>query len=157
MPRLVSKAITTRTLRLSGYEKEGWPSRISEIVHHPLSPFTKRAFYAIVVLAIVMAIGTIGLMLIEGWGLISSFYFMALLATAEGPAATPATDAGKIFAAVMAFFSIGAAISAITFTFGPLFGSALKEGVRYLEKEEERLKGKLGSKDADSKNHIPAE
>ncbi len=88
------------------------PSRLSEIVHHPLSPFTKRAFYAIVVLAIVMAIGT---------------------------------------------FSIGAAISAITFTFGPLFGSALKEGVRYLEKEEERLKGKLESKDADSKNHIPAE
>jgi hypothetical protein len=138
-------------------EKEGLPSRLSEIVHHPLSPFTKRAFYAIVVLAIVMAIGTFGLMLIEGWSLVPSFYFMALLATAEGPAATPATDAGKIFAAIMAFFSIGAAISAITFTFGPLFGSALKEGVRYLEKEEERLKGKLESKDADSKNHIPAE
>ncbi len=133
------------------------PSRLSEIVHHPLSPFTKRAFYAIVVFAIVMAIGTFGLMLIEGWSLVPSFYFMALLATAEGPAATPATDAGKIFAAIMAFFSIGAAISAITFTFGPLFGSALKEGVRYLEKEEERLKGKLESKDADSKNHIPAE
>jgi len=138
-------------------EKEGLPSRLSEIVHHPLSPFTKRAFYAIVVFAIVMAIGTFGLMLIEGWSLVPSFYFMALLATAEGPAATPATDAGKIFAAIMAFFSIGAAISAITFTFGPLFGSALKEGVRYLEKEEERLKGKLESKDADSKNHIPAE
>ena len=107
------------------------------MVHHPLSPFTKRAFYAIVVLAIVMAIGTIGLMLIEGWGLISSFYFMALLATAEGPAATPATDAGKIFAAVMAFFSIGAAISAITFTFGPLFGTVPKVGARYVEKEED--------------------
>ena len=144
-------------MRLLSCEKEGLPSRLSEIVHHPLSPFTKRAFYAIVVLAIVMAIGTFGLMLIEGWSLVPSFYFMALLATAEGPAATPATDAGKIFAAIMAFFSIGAAISAITFTFGPLFGSALKEGVRYLEKEEERLKGKLESKDADSKNHIPAE
>jgi len=138
-------------------EKEGLASSLFGIVHHPLSPFTKRAFYAIVVLAIVMAIGTFGLMLIEGWSLVPSFYFMALLATAEGPAATPATDAGKIFAAIMAFFSIGAAISAITFTFGPLFGSALKEGVRYLEKEEERLKGKLESKDADSKNHIPAE
>ena len=40
--------------------------RLSEIVHHPLSPFTKRAFYAIVVLAIVMAVGTVGLMVIEG-------------------------------------------------------------------------------------------
>jgi uncharacterized membrane protein len=129
------------------------PSRLSKIVHHPLSPFTKRAFYAIVVLAIVMAIGTFGLMLIEGWSLVPSFYFMALLATAEGPAATPATDAGKIFAAIMAFFSIGAAISAITFTFGPLLGSVLKEGVRYLEKEEEKLKDKLERKDADSKTH----
>jgi len=134
-------------------EKEGLPSRLSEIVHHPLSPFTKRAFYAIVVLAIVMAVGTEGLMVIEGWGLVASFYFMALLATAEGPAATPATDVGKIFAAIMAFFSIGAAISAITFTFGPLFGSVLKEGVRYFEKEEERVKDRLEQKSSDPKAH----
>jgi len=68
---------------LPSCEKEGLP-RLSEIVHHPLSPFTKRAFYAIVVLAIVMAVGTVGLMVIEGWGLVASFYSMALLATAEG-------------------------------------------------------------------------
>ena len=140
-------------MRLLSCEKEGLPSRLSEIVHHPLSPFTKRAFYAIVVLAIVMTIGTVGLMLIEGWGVVAAFYFMALLATAEGPAATPATDVGKIFAAIMAFFSIGAAISAITFTFGPLFGSVLKEGVRYLEKEEEIVKDELEHKNSDSKTH----
>jgi hypothetical protein len=122
------------------------------ILNHPLSPFTRRAAYAVLVLAIVMAIGTIGLMLIEGWGLVASFYFMALLATAEGPAATPATDAGKIFAAIMAFFSIGAAISAITFTFGPLFGSALKEGLRYVEKEEEKFKDRLERKNPDTKS-----
>src|SRR2546430_4899110 len=153
MPRLASKAITTGTLRLSGCEKEGLPSTLSDIVHHPLTPFTKVAFYAIVVLAIVMAVGTVGLMVIEGWGLVASFYFVALLATAEGPAATPATDVGKIFAAIMAFFSIGAAISAITFTFGPLFGSVLKEGVRYFEKEEERVKDKLERKNSDPKTH----
>src|SRR6266571_3603856 len=95
-------------MRSLSCEKGRLPSRLSEIVHHPLSPFTKRAFYAIVVLAIVMAVGTVGLMLIEGWGVVASFYFMALLATAEGPAATPASDVGKIFAAIMAFFSIGA-------------------------------------------------
>jgi hypothetical protein len=71
---------------------------------------------------------------------------MALIATAEGPAATPATDAGRLFAAVMAFFSIGAVISAITFAFGPLFGSALKEGLKYAEREEERLKDGLDHK-----------
>jgi hypothetical protein len=118
-------------------------NRFSRIVHHPLSPFTRRAFYAILVLAVVMAVGTFGLMLLEGWGLVNSFYFMALIATAEGPAATPATDAGKIFAAVMAFVSIGAAISAITFTFGPLFGSALKLGMAHVEKEEKKVKERL--------------
>lgn len=130
----------------------GSPSRI---LRHPLSPFTRRAFYAILVLAIVMAIGTIGMEVLEGWDPVASFYFMALLATAEGPAATPASAAGKIFAAVMAFFSIGAAISAITFTFGPLFGTALKVGIQYVEKEEEKLKEKLEHKNPASKSNQP--
>lgn len=79
----------------------------------------------------------------EGWDPVTSFYFMALLATAEGPAEAPATVVGKLFASFMAFFSIGAAISAITFTFGPLFGSILKEGFLYVEKEEDRLRARL--------------
>ena len=122
------------------------PGRSSRIIEHSLSPFSKRALYAVTVLVVVMAIGTGGLMILEGWGLVNSFYFMALIATAEGPAATPATDAGKIFAAIMAFVSIGAAISAITFTFGPLFGSALRQGFLHVEREEEKLKARLEHK-----------
>jgi hypothetical protein len=128
-------------------------NRISRIVHHPLSPFTRRAFYAVLVLAVVMAVGTVGMMILEGWGLIDSFYFMALIATAEGPAAAPATAAGKVFAAVMAFLSIGAAISAITFTFGPLFGSALKQGLAHVEKEEEKLKERIEHKSSQDPGH----
>lgn len=120
---------------------------VSKIVRHPLSPFKKRAFYAIVILAVVMLIGTVGMMLLEGWDAVTSFYFMSLLATAEGPAEAPATVAGKLFASIMAFFSIGAAISAITFTFGPLFGSALKEGIFYVEKEEDKIKARLEHRD----------
>ena len=120
---------------------------IARIVRHPLSPFKRRAFFSIVVLAIVMAVGTVGMMVLEGWDLVSSFYFMSLLATAEGPAQSPMTVGGKIFASFMAFLSIGAAISAITFTFGPLFGSILKEGFAYVEKEEDKLKARLEHKD----------
>ena len=123
---------------------------ILRIVRHPLSPFKRRALYSIIVLAIVMAIGTVGMMFLEGWDSVTSFYFMALLATAEGPAQAPATAAGKIFASIMAFFSIGAAISAITFTFGPLFGSILKEGMAYVEKEEGKIKMRLERKDHDN-------
>jgi hypothetical protein len=113
------------------------------LVRHPLSPFKKRAFFSIVVLALVMAIGTLGMMILEGWDSVTSFYFMSLLATAEGPAQAPVTVGGKIFASVMAFFSIGAAISAITFTFGPLFGSILKEGFAYVGKEEDKVKARF--------------
>jgi len=120
---------------------------IARIVRHPLSPFKKRAFISIMILAVVMAIGTIGMMALEGWDPVTSLYFMSLLATAEGPAQAPVTVGGKIFASVMAFFSIGAAISAITFTFGPLFGSILKEGFAYVEKGENKLKKELEHKD----------
>ena len=120
---------------------------ITRLVRHPLSPFKKRAFFSIAILGLVMAIGTIGMMVLEGWDLVTSFYFMSLLATAEGPAQSPITVGGKIFASFMAFFSIGAAISAITFTFGPLFGFILKEGFVYVEKEEDKLKRRIENKD----------
>ncbi|HEV2119843.1 MAG TPA: hypothetical protein VGS11_07055 [Candidatus Bathyarchaeia archaeon] len=119
---------------------------VNRLVRHPLSPFKKRAFFAIVILGVVMAIGTLGMMGLEGWDIVTSFYFMSLLATAEGPAQSPMTVGGKIFASFMAFVSIGAAISAITFTFGPLFGSILKEGFVYVEKEEDKLKTRLERK-----------
>ena len=125
---------------------------ITRLVRHPLSPFKKRAFFSIAILGLVMAIGTIGMMALEGWDLVSSFYFMSLLATAEGPAQSPITVGGKIFASFMAFFSIGAAISAITFTFGPLFGFILKEGFVYVEKEEDKLKRRIEHKDQAQSN-----
>ena len=117
-----------------------------------MSPFKKRAFFSIVILGLVMAIGTIGMMVLEGWDLVSSFYFMSLLATAEGPAQSPITVGGKIFASFMAFFSIGAAISAITFTFGPLFGFIVREGFVYVEKEEDKLKRRIEHKDQAQSN-----
>jgi len=119
---------------------------IPRLVQHPLSPFKKRAIFAIAILGLVMAIGTIGMMILEGWDLVTSFYFMSLLATAEGPAQSSMTVGGKIFASFMAFLSIGAAISAITFTFGPLFGSIFKEGFAYVEREEDKLNTRLERK-----------
>src|SRR5438094_9161025 len=91
---------------------------IPRLVQHPLSPFKKRAIFAIAILGLVMAIGTIGMMIMEGWDLVTSIYFMYLLATAEGPAHSSMTVGGKIFATFMAFLSIGAVLSAILIIFG---------------------------------------
>jgi len=86
-----------------------------------------------------MIVGTEGLHLIEGWSYIDSVYFMSLLATTQGPAEIPRTDTGKIFASVMAFVSVGAALSSAAFIFGPAFGKLMKEGVSFLEKEERKM------------------
>ena len=87
-----------------------------------------------------MIVGTEGLHLIEGWSYIDSVYFMSLLATTQGPAEIPRTDTGKIFASIMAFVSVGAALSSAAFIFGPAFGRLMKEGIFFLEKEERKMR-----------------
>ena len=57
-----------------------------------------------------------------------AFYFMSMIATAQGSAFTPATDGGKIFASIMAFVSVGFVLTAMTFLIGPLMGKLFKVG-----------------------------
>ncbi len=120
--------------------------KVSRAIRHPLSPFKRKTLYSIAIVLIVMAVGTEGMVLLEGWNYVDAFYYMSLLATTQGPSRTPATDAGKIFGAIMAFVSVGAVLSSIVFIFGPLFGTALKVGIDYLEKEEQKLKNKVEHK-----------
>jgi len=123
----------------------------SRIVHHPLSPFKRRTLVSFSVLAAVMAVGTEGMVLLEGWNYVDAFYFMSLIATTQGPTRNPATEGGKIFASAMAFVSVGAAISAIAFVFGPLFGTLFQEGIDYLEKEKKRVTDRLEHRALDPK------
>lgn len=126
--------------------------RVLELLRHPLSPFKRRTLVSILVLATVMAVGTEGMVLLEGWSYVDAFYFMSLIATTQGPTRNPVTDAGKIFASGMAFIAVGAVISSIAFFFGPLFGTLLKEGMDYLEKEERRVKERIEGKPAEQRS-----
>ncbi len=108
-----------------------------------MSPFKRKTLYSIIVVAVVLAVGTEGTHVLEGWSYVNSFYFISLIATTQGPSSVPKTDIGKIFASVMAFVSVGAVISAAAFVFGPLFGTLLKTGIDYVEKEEQKIKAKL--------------
>jgi hypothetical protein len=116
--------------------------KIHRALKHPLSPFKRRTLYSVVILALVLALGTEGMHLLEGWSYVDSFYFVSLIATTQGPASIPRTDSGKIFASLIAFVSVGAALSAVAFIFGPLFGTLLKVGISYVEREEEKLREK---------------
>lgn len=112
--------------------------------------FRKRAAYSFLLIFSVLAVGTIGFHYIEHYSYVDSFYFISMLATAQGPATTPATALGKIFASAMAFISVGAVVFALAFVFGPFFGKLLKIGERDFEREEslfandlKRIKKKL--------------
>ncbi len=120
--------------------------KVSRAISHPLSPFKRKTLYSIAIVLIVIAVGMEGMVLLERWSYVDAFYYMSLLATTQGPSQGPKTDAGKIFGAFMAFVSVGAVLSSVAFVFGPLFGTALKVGIDYLEKEEQKLKDRVERK-----------
>lgn len=82
-----------------------------------------------------MIIGTVGMKLLAGWSWVDSFYFMSMVATAQGPSIAPPTFWSKIFASIMAFVSIGTLITAIGTIFGPFLGYVFHKGVMFAEKE----------------------
>jgi len=100
--------------------------------------FTTRAVYSFLLIALVVLVGTVGMHAIEGFSYLDSFYFTAMIATGQGPNYTPATDGGKIFAALLAFVSVGTVITALVFLFGPFFGAVLRSGMEKIEEEAER-------------------
>jgi hypothetical protein len=79
----------------------------------------RRGLIALAFVASVLAVGTLGIHLLEGYPYVDSFYFMAMLATAQAPAGTPATEAGKLFASPIAFVSVGAVVASLGYLFGP--------------------------------------
>ena len=87
----------------------------------------------------------VGLHLIERMSLLDAFYFMSMIATAQGPAVAPATPAGKLFTSLMAFISVGAVAASVGFLFGPFFGQLWHIGRERLE-EEARLLSKHDEK-----------
>ena len=106
--------------------------------HHYRSPW-KRGAFSCGLVASVMLVGTVGMHLIERMRYIDAFYFMSMIATAQGPVVTPLTTAGKLFASFMAFVSVGTVVASLGFLFGPFFGRLWKIGVERLEEEAERL------------------
>ncbi len=66
---------------------------------------------------------------------LDAFYFITMIATAQGPTVVPSTVAGKLFVALMAYISVGSVVAALGFFFGPFFGQLWHLGVKWLEEE----------------------
>ena len=104
---------------------------------HYRSPL-KRGVLALVFISSLMTMGTLGMRYLEGYSYLDAFYFMSMIATAQGPVVVPQTAAGKIFASLMAFVSVGGGVAALGFLFGPFFGKIWRIGVEHLEEELRR-------------------
>ena len=107
-------------------------------LHRQYHSWWRRGAWSFGVVAIIMAIGTIGMHQLEGMRYLDAFYFMSMIATAQGPIVMPATAAGKLFAALMAFLSVGVVVGALGFLFGPFFTRLWHLSRRKIE-DEERL------------------
>ncbi|MDG6990569.1 MAG: hypothetical protein JRM99_04020 [Nitrososphaerota archaeon] len=108
--------------------------------------FWKRAVYSFLLIVAIELAGTVAMHLIEGWSYLDSFYFTSFIATGQGPPANLVINdaAGKIFASVLAFISVGTVITALLFLFGPFLGRVIRAGeekVEQIEEEFERGKG----------------
>ena len=119
---------------------------IDRLFSHPLSPLSRRALQALAAIFVVMTVGTVGIKFLAGWTWIDSFYFMAMVATAQGPSTAPPNFWSKIFVAVMAFVSIGTLVTTVGVLFGPTLGYLFHKGVTYAEREEEKLRAERKAK-----------
>ena len=108
--------------------------------HHHYRSATKRGIFSFAIVAVIMMIGTVGMHVLENMSWLRAFYFMSMIATAQGPAWTPETDAGLLFASIMAFVSVGSVVAALGFLFGPFFGQLWRIGVEKLESEIHLMK-----------------
>ncbi|MFT5820131.1 MAG: voltage-gated potassium channel [Crocinitomix sp.] len=77
-----------------------------------------KVYYAIVLLVIVVLVGTIGFMIVQGWSFLDSFYMTIITISTVGfNEVHPLTDGGKLFASFLIITSFGTfayAVSAIT-------------------------------------------
>ncbi len=100
-----------------------------------------------------MTVGTVGIERLTGWDWVDSFYFMSMIATAQGPPNQPPNDAAKIFAAVMAFVSIGLLVTALGTIFGPYLGYLFHKGVLFADKEFAKLEEEHKQKETTDSEH----
>ncbi len=104
-------------------------------------------FYAVSAIAAVMVVGTVGFHQFEGMGWVDAFYFESMIATGQGPPITLVTNAGKVFASVMAFVSVGSVISALLITLAPILSQLWREGIERAERDARRVERELAGKD----------
>ena len=106
----------------------------------------RRAFYALSGIAVVMVVGVVGFRYIEGMRWVDALYMESMLATGQGPPIPLNTDAGKIFASIMGFVSVGTVFTSLVVTLVPIVSQLWREGLERVEVDARTLEGELTRK-----------
>ena len=114
-----------------------------QYLHRHYHSWWRRGLWSLALVAMIMTIGTVGVHRLEGMPYLEAFYFMSMIATAQGPMTIPATAAGKLFVAMMAFISVGLGIAALGVLFGPFFSHLWHLSLKKIEEEETLLLEKM--------------
>jgi len=108
---------------------------------------SRRLFYAVSGIALVMVIGIVGFHQIEGMDWVNALYFESMLATGQGPPLTLTTDSGKIFASVMGFVSVGTVFTSLVVTLVPIISQLWRETLERVERDAKTLEDDLSRKE----------
>lgn len=114
----------------------------------------RRIAYAMTSIVAVMLVGILGFHYIEGMDYVDALYFESMIATGQGPPLALTTDAGKVFASIMAFVSVGSVITTLVFTFGPMLSQLWREGLEKVEAEARTVE--KGIEGVEKKDGSPA-
>ena len=106
--------------------------------------------YSFAVIAAMVVVGSVAMHVIQGWSYLDSFYFTSFIATGQGPPANlyPTSAAGKIFASIFAFVSVGTVVTALLFLFGPFLGRVLRVGEEKMEELEKGMEDELRKRES---------
>jgi voltage-gated potassium channel len=103
----------------------------------------KQLAFSIVLILLVIATGTAGYAILEGWSLFDSLYMTVVTITTVGfEEVHSLTRAGRIFTVILIFFSVGAVFYALNFAARILIEGELKDvfGRRKLQSTIKKLK-----------------
>lgn len=106
---------------------------------HPLTPFSDRALFSGLLFLLSIVLATLVIHYSESWGLVKSFYYIAMVTTTNGAPFPPTSAAVEVFTSIWAYFSMILLATTVSVAFGPLIGYLVKEGTATMKRAEERV------------------
>ncbi len=106
---------------------------------HPLSPLSDRAIFTGGIFLLSIIVATLIIKFADGWTLVNSFYYIAMVTTTNGAPFQPVDPGVVVFTSLWAYFSFLLLATLVINSFGPLIGYLINAGAKYLKEAENAI------------------